>query len=357
MEGQATTTEAASDVSTSEGASEATEAATTTETAVESESKGETLITGSDAGSDDVAATEAATETTEAAATETPATEETKPEESDDAAKAEEETQTETEEKAEGDKLDGLPEDFDWRDLATDEKSRNRLNQFRSMDDLAEFVREADSWRRKAVVPPGPKSTEDEVKRYHKMIGVPETPDGYQIEMAEDATDDDKMRVDRLRMAAHGVHVTPDQLKAMIEFQQAETAALEQREAAAAERQLSDAKTELSRTWGPDFQKNVGIATAAMKRAGADQFSEDWAGLELKDGTKIGNHPWTSQIFAKLGTLLGEAGVPGEIVPESWLPSESELMEMQSQPGYQDGTDKALIARVGEGTNAFIPAE
>lgn len=363
MEGQTTSADAATaDTSTTSeatgGDAETSEAKTTTEQTAESGGSGDTLVTGSDVKADAADATETA-ETGDADKTDEGETGGEQP--PADAKKTEADVKADGDEKtddadatadadsddttSEGDNLDGLPEGFDWRALATDEKSRNRLGQFESMDDLAKFVREADSWRRKAVIPPNSKSSPEDVKRFHKAIGVPESPSGYEVELSPDATDADKERVDRLRMAAHGVHVTPQQLGAMIEWHQAETEAIEAREAEAVEQQLAEAKTELARTWGPDYQRNAGLAVQTWKRGGADQFVEDWGNLELKDGTKLGNHPWTMQIGAKLGRMFGEAGVPGEVMPSDWAPSEADLIEMQKTPEYLAG-DKAVHAKV-----------
>lgn len=353
MEGQATeTSEAATDTSTGETSEATTTAAETGESAGE----GTTLATGADLGggdsTGDVAtdetgkgdgASDAAESDKAVADTKPDATADTKPD-----GDKETDPATDTDDPKPNDNLDGLPEDFDWRSLATDEKSVNRLKHFESMDDLAEFVREADTWRRRAVLVPNSKSTPEEIAKYQKAIGVPDTPDGYDLDVSKDAPADEKELVDRLRSAAHAVNVTPAQLGAMIEWHKAETAAVEAREQENAADQLSQAKAELSRTWGPDYQKNAGVAQKAMGR-GFEGFAEDWAGLELKDGTKIGNHPLTLKGFARLGRLFGEAGVPGQVAPDNWAPTKTELLKMQQEPGYIDGTDKDLIKRVTEG--------
>ncbi|MGI9493088.1 MAG: hypothetical protein ACR2QF_11880 [Geminicoccaceae bacterium] len=336
----------------------------------EGEATTEALLTGEDSGTGDDAGKDVSADGDKPAAAENaenaengedkPAAKDAASEDDTPAADADAKPEDETKDEAEtseseGDNLEGLPEDFDWRELSTDEKNRNRLRQFSSMDDLATFVREADSWRRRAVIPPNAKSTPEEIARFQKAIGVPESPAGYEIQLEKDAPEDEVARVDRLKEAAFGVHVTPAQLGAMIEWHQAETQAVEARENDRLVHQLNQAKTDLSREWGPDYQKNLGAANQILNRA-FEGYAEDWGDLELKDGTKVRDHPLTARGLAKIGRLMGEAGVPGEVAPADWLPNESELGKMMEEPGYQDGTDKALIVRVKEGYKRLYPS-
>jgi len=248
-----------------------------------------------------------------------------------------------------------LPEGADWRDLAADEKNRGRLQRVSSVDELAEMARDYDSFKRRAVLPPNSNSSDEDVAKFRKAIGVPDSPDGYEIEMDKDADDGAKSRVERLKGAAHAVHMTPQQLGALIEWHSTEMDALEAADGEAIAQRQAELKTELSREWGADYQRNASVAMRTAQEAFGG-YAEEFLAMELKDGTRVGDHPAMLRGMAKLGRKFGEAGLPGTIVPHDWNPTDSEIIEMKKDPRYWDSNrrDPAFVQKINNAIDRSV---
>lgn len=249
----------------------------------------------------------------------------------------------------------GLPEDFDWRDLLTDPKNHERVSKFNSPDELVAWVREADQKLRKALFVPGKDSSDEDWAKYRKMIGVPPDYTGYQIEVAKDADEGDISRIDRLKKVAHANNWTPSQLASVLDYYAQEAAAIEKQETDRHVAYVKQLETDLGREWGPSYVKNRAVADAAWHRAFGD-FAKEMAELKMADGNLLYNDSRVQRAFAKIGRQFGEAGIPGQIVPDSWVPTKGELERMQAEEGYVTGTDKELIAKVTEGYKRLYPA-
>lgn len=310
-------------------------------TATDGEAKPAENGADADAGTDDAAVLAAK----KAAKKDEPKGETKEAKASDDKPKADAKTD---EPKAEEAKPSGLPEDFDWRDLLTDPKNKERSSNFNSPDDLVEWVREADQKLRNAIFVPGKDSTDEEWAKYRKRIGVPADYTGYKIEVGEGADEGDISRIDRLKKVAHANNWTPAILASALDFYSQETAAIAAQEDERHAQHMIDAQTGLSRKWGGDYSRNMGLAHAAYVRAFGERHKE-MEDVKLADGTKLLNDPRMCEAFARVGRWIGEAGIPGQVMPDSWEPDEAELIKWQSEPGYYNGTDPALVAKVTEG--------
>lgn len=117
---------------------------------------------------------------------------------------------------------------------------------------------------------PGEGATPEEIAAYRKAVGVPESPDGYALELPEGM----ELREDvlaNLRGKAHELGITPAQLSALVQFQ-AET---EQTELARWQAEHEDAtnkaREDLRREWGPRFETKLHDAKRVAETFGLRQ--------------------------------------------------------------------------------------
>ena len=340
MEGQAATTEAtSSEAATSAADSGGTDAAATTaeaakETAAapaESKGEGDSLLSTGDVEADKAPEAPEKAEAPEAAPDGQEAAKEEK--KLEDAAKEGEEEAESADEKAGEPVIDGLPENFHWRDLLVEDKNKKRANDFSSLDDVMAIVREHDNLKRRAVLPPNQKSTDEELSTFRKRMGVPDTPDGYQVEMGDDADAADEALVERLKMAAHGVHMTPGQLGSLLQWYDQEQKNAEEFEREARQQHVAQVKTALSTKWLGDLPKNLGIANKTFKEA-FGEYVADVNEMKLEDGTHLVDSPIFALGMYKLGRKFTEAGIPGESAWGDRQPTSDELKSMMSDPRY-----------------------
>ena len=85
----------------------------------------------------------------------------------------------------------------------------------------------------------------------------------------------------------------------------------------AAQRSQETAMQDLRSEWGTSFEAQIGTAKAAFKAAAGSKF-EEIAGLQMADGSMLGDSPAIVRIFARLGEQLGirrQAGPGGAPSP------------------------------------------
>lgn len=120
---------------------------------------------------------------------------------------------------------------------------------------------------------PGPDATPEDRAAYAKAIGVPDSPDGYELTKPEGVAPDfefDEEVAGNLKAAAHELGLTPAQLDGMVKFQ----LALEQSAAGKAEAEeaayAKEQRAELAKLFGDKLQEKSMLATRAATTFGLD---------------------------------------------------------------------------------------
>lgn len=196
-----------------------------------------------------------------------------------------------------------------WADaLKLDEKTKDRLTRFSAPHDVFNSYlnlekKLADS---RAVRIPDANSTPEEVAAWNKARGVPDTPDGYKIDVAPpeglELGDSDKAILQGLTAEAHKRGFDPAVVNFAHEFfyQQAAEAAAQQ--VAASETAKASAEKALRQEWGREYDANVRWANAA-----ANQFGlEGVLNARLADGSLLGDHPVLVKAMAQIGRVNAE---------------------------------------------------
>lgn len=141
-------------------------------------------------------------------------------------------------------------------------------------------------------------------KDFFKAIGVPDSPDKYEITVPEQ--NGSKDLADAFRTTAHKLGLTPDQAKGLNEFwngyvaqNNAKTQELSDTEFS---QMVDTAKQKLRNEWGPNYETNYGAAQRALVAA---QLPPDAAlAMEYAIGTEN-----MIRMFSNLGMLTGEKGL------------------------------------------------
>lgn len=153
-----------------------------------------------------------------------------------------------------------------WRAaLPADLRDVPEIASMQKPGELAKAYLEANAKLQKAIVLPGESSNDTEVKAFREKLGVPENPDGYEI----DSTGD-KEFADVFRKAAHKEGLTPKQAKTL--HQEIIQASGEILSRAQAQRKAAkDKATEaLKQEWGERFEANDIAARRFAALAGAE---------------------------------------------------------------------------------------
>ncbi len=208
------------------------------------------------------------------------------------------------------------PEPASWREGITDDKERKFAETFTSP---ADAVKAALAFRQKlsnAVVRPGKSADAEDIKAFHKALGVPEAPEGYAITLPETLPGGMEMDeaaeawLGEYRTAMHGAGAPPQAVQAGLDvYFKLLGEGLEARERTATEtRETTEA--ELTREWGNGFKANAEVARRAADAFGGERF-KTFLETARVDGVQLGDHPEFLRAFAAVGRRTAEDGLHG----------------------------------------------
>jgi len=127
-----------------------------------------------------------------------------------------------------------------------------------------------------AVLPPTEKSTPEEVAEYRKAIGVPESPEGYNLkpEQLPDGVVWDDNVAKKAAELAHKHHIPAAAMQEFMKFDMERAALMNQAAANMIEAQLESGREELKRVWGDKMPEKIELARRAAVTAGVDPSSQ-----------------------------------------------------------------------------------
>jgi hypothetical protein len=186
--------------------------------------------------------------------------------------------------------IDGLPEDV---------RSEKTLEKFKGDDGLTKIVQSYVGLEKKmgnAVWIPDPeKATPEDVLSFRAKLGVPESPDKYEIKYKEhEALKIDENMDKAYKELAHKVGLTPKQAQDLADFDADRFIDAHTSSAKAYEEAVNAVKEE----WGNDYQVNIDRANNLIRTFADDKDKEAIA--------RYGNDPALARIFNKIGLAMSE---------------------------------------------------
>lgn len=164
------------------------------------------------------------------------------------------------------DKPEWLPAKF-WTDNGPNVEAI--LKSYQGMEQLV-------GRKAQAVLPPTEKSTPEEVAEYRKAIGVPESPEAYNLkpeQLPEGVTWDDNVAKKAAELA-HKHNVPAAAMQEFMKFDMERAALMNQAAAQMIETQLETGRAELQKVWGDKMPEKIELARRAAVTAGVDPTSQ-----------------------------------------------------------------------------------
>lgn len=208
------------------------------------------------------------------------------------------------------------PEAPDWRKLLAGE-SADDLKMLEGISEPAHLLKRYNG-ALKAVTDgnrvrlPGEGATEEDLAGWRKAFGIAEKPDGYQITAKPadgyEPTDSDKDFLGRMHGRLHEALSKGAKagdlmnIATQLYYDEAANAAAGS-EDRAAELAL-DTKDELVKVWGSQYDENISYAVAGITQFFPGKSQEEidqFLGLRLETGHKLGDHPQLLRMFAQIG--------------------------------------------------------
>jgi hypothetical protein len=154
--------------------------------------------------------------------------------------------------------------------------------------------------RPQGVKIPDEKSTPEERAAFHKALGVPESPDKYEVKRPEAALDGmwDETAEKTFLAEMHAVGAPPTIVNAAMKWYGGFIASQQ----AAVMAQQKAIAAQLRTEWGPNYDAKLGRANRAILRIGGDALMDHY----IK--TRMDQDPQTIKAWAEIGELLVEGG-------------------------------------------------
>ena len=198
-----------------------------------------------------------------------------------------------------------------WRDSLPDElKSNASLEKFSDVSTLAKSYINAESMIGKdKMVIPGANTTEDEWNDIYDKLGRPSDPNAYELtaELAEGEQIDEQL-MSSFKETAHKHGLSPTQAQGLLDYYNSISSQsmvdLENNAVLAQEQ----SQRELREEWGRSYDDNLNKASTVGKQF----FGEDVFGMQLADGSKLGDNPALIKGLSKMASIVSEDVFAGD---------------------------------------------
>lgn len=191
-----------------------------------------------------------------------------------------------------------------WKE-AIPEELRNdpNISKFTELESLAKsYINATRMIGQDKVAVPNNNSTEDQWNEVYDKLGRPESADKYKLEAKSDTVPLDESAIKSFAENAHKLGLNNKQAQGILEFYKNSMEGSAHQNQIDMETAQAQSEQELRKEWGGNYEANIKKAGAVAK-ANMDATILD---MQLKDGTRLGDHPAIIKGFANIANLLSE---------------------------------------------------
>ena len=191
-----------------------------------------------------------------------------------------------------------------WKETISEEfRNDPNISKFTEIDALAKsYINATRMIGQDKVAVPNENSTDDQWQEVYGKLGRPESPDKYKLEVQSETAPLDDTSIKQFAENAHQLGLNNKQAQGILEFYKNSMEGSIQQARVDTETAQANAEQELRKEWGRSYDENIKKAGAIAKA----NMSEDILNMELKDGTRIGDHPSVIKGFASIANLMSE---------------------------------------------------
>lgn len=191
-----------------------------------------------------------------------------------------------------------------WKETISEEfRNDPNISKFTEIDALAKsYINATRMIGQDKVAVPNENSTEDQWNEVYSKLGRPESADKYKLEVKSETAPLDESAIKQFAENAHQLGLNNKQAQGILEFYKNSMEGSIQQAKIDTETAQANAEQELRKEWGRSYDENIKKAGAIAKA----NMSEDILNMELKDGTRVGDHPAVIKGFANIANLMSE---------------------------------------------------
>ena len=191
-----------------------------------------------------------------------------------------------------------------WKDSISQEfREDPNISKFTEIDALAKsYINATRMIGQDKVAVPNQNSTDDQWSEVYDKLGRPESPDKYKLDVKSEVVPLDEGTIKSFAENAHKLGLNNKQAQGILEYYKNSMESSEQQARIDTETAQANAEAELRKEWGRSFDENLKKAAGVAKA----NMDEKILNMELKDGTRLGDHPSVIKGFANIANLMSE---------------------------------------------------
>jgi hypothetical protein len=191
-----------------------------------------------------------------------------------------------------------------WKDSISQEfREDPNISKFTEIDALAKsYINATRMIGQDKVAVPNQNSTDDQWNEVYSKLGRPESPDQYKLDVKSEVVPLDEGTIKSFAENAHKLGLNNKQAQGILEYYKNSMEGSEQQARIDTETAQANAEAELRKEWGRSFDENLKKAAGVAKA----NMDEKILNMELKDGTRLGDHPAVIKGFANIANLMSE---------------------------------------------------
>jgi len=196
-----------------------------------------------------------------------------------------------------------------FRETITDEDLRKHAERFNSPLEMTKANKELRQKMSKAVIPPSKNASEDEIATYRKVMGVPETPDGYEYPAMPPGTEmPENLKTLREEWSAffHENHVPKSVVAKLVDKYGGQVTKESTDIGKMNVEHLAQSQAKLKEEWGSEYETNMQLASLTARELLGDDY-EEASQIKTVDGKFVMNNPVFAKVFSRIGREMNEA--------------------------------------------------
>ena len=191
-----------------------------------------------------------------------------------------------------------------WKETISEEfRNDPNISKFTEIDALAKsYINATRMIGSDKVIIPNNNSTDDQWNEVYDKLGRPESSDKYKLDFKSEVTPIDENAIKAFADVAHKTGLNEKQAQSILDFYKQNSENTAQQLKIDTETAQAKSQQLLRQEWGKQYDENINKAAAIAKA----NMPSDVLDMQLKDGTRLGDHPDVIKGFSKIAGLLSE---------------------------------------------------
>mgnify|MGYP003115320463 FL=1 len=191
-----------------------------------------------------------------------------------------------------------------WKEAISEEfRNDPNISKFTEIDALAKsYINATRMIGQDKVAVPNENSTDDQWNEVYTKLGRPESADKYKLDINSEVAPIDEGAIKTFAETSHKLGLNNKQAQGILEYYKSMMEGSAQQSKIDTETAQAQAEQQLRQEWGKTFDENVKKAGSIAKA----NLGVDVLDMQLKDGTRLGDHPEVIKGFAKIADMMSE---------------------------------------------------